>query len=69
MTAQLANGGYKIYPKIVLDKNQDSLEEIKLKMKKKQKIMKMIENQDLIQEFSLMMIQINIQLYIETKKM
>ena len=35
MTAQLANGGYKIYPKIVLDKNQESLEEIKLKMKEK----------------------------------
>ena len=35
MTAQLANGGYKIYPKIVLDRNQESLEEIKLKMKKK----------------------------------
>ena len=33
MTAQLANGGYKIYPKIVLDKNQETLKEIKSKMK------------------------------------
>ena len=32
MTAQLANGGYKIYPKIVVDKNQDSIELIKAKM-------------------------------------
>ncbi len=29
MTAQLANGGYKIYPKITFDKNQDSYEDIK----------------------------------------
>jgi penicillin-binding protein 2 len=33
MTAQLANGGFKIYPKIILDKNADTLEEIKNKMK------------------------------------
>ena len=33
MTAQLANGGFKIYPKIVVDeKNQDSVENIKYKM-------------------------------------
>ncbi len=32
MTAQFANGGYKIYPKIVVDKNEDSLEYIKNKM-------------------------------------
>ena len=32
MTAQLANGGFKIYPKIILDKNADTLEEIKNKM-------------------------------------
>ncbi len=32
MTAQLANGGYKIYPKIIEDNNIDSLEDIKSKM-------------------------------------
>ena len=29
MTAQLANGGYKIYPKISIDGNEDSIEDIK----------------------------------------
>jgi len=33
MTAQLANGGHKIYPKIILDKKQESIEKIKQKMK------------------------------------
>ncbi len=33
MTAQLANGGHKIYPKITIDENQDSIENIKYKMK------------------------------------
>tara|TARA_B100001121_G_scaffold229388_1_gene202672 strand:- start:41 stop:619 length:579 start_codon:yes stop_codon:yes gene_type:complete len=32
MTAQLANGGFKIYPKIVLDSNQETVEQIKSKM-------------------------------------
>ena len=32
MTAQLANGGYKIYPKLRVDENQKSHNEIKLKM-------------------------------------
>jgi len=32
MMAQLANGGFKIYPKIVVDENQDTLEDIKYKM-------------------------------------
>jgi len=32
MTAQLANGGFKIYPKIVVDENQDTLENIKKKI-------------------------------------
>ncbi len=32
MTAQLANGGFKIYPKLVSNKNQESLEKIKYKM-------------------------------------
>ena len=34
MTAQLANGGYRIYPKIRIDENQKSYDEIKLEMKK-----------------------------------
>ena len=29
MTAQLANGGYKIYPKITINENEDSIEDIK----------------------------------------
>ena len=32
MTAQLANGGFKIFPKITVNKKQDSLEKIKYKM-------------------------------------
>ena len=32
MTAQLANGGFKIYPKIIVDENQDTLENIKKKI-------------------------------------
>ena len=35
MTAQLANGGYKIYPKINLDDSKDSLDIIKNKISKK----------------------------------
>ena len=34
MTAQLANGGFKIYPRITVEKNQDSFEKIKKKMNK-----------------------------------
>ena len=33
MTAQLANGGHKIYPKIIFDGQQESIESIKQKMK------------------------------------
>ncbi len=33
MTAQLANGGHKIYPKIIYDNNQETIETIKQKMK------------------------------------
>jgi len=33
MTAQLANGGHKIYPKIILDNNQETIENIKKKMR------------------------------------
>jgi len=32
MTAQLANGGYKIYPRIIVDKNQASVDDIKYQM-------------------------------------
>ena len=32
MTAQLANGGFKIFPRITLDKNQEPIEKIKYKM-------------------------------------
>ena len=32
MTAQLANGGFEIYPRITVDKNQESLKNIKHKM-------------------------------------
>ena len=35
MTAQLANGGFKIYPRITVEKNQDTYEIIKQKMDKK----------------------------------
>ena len=38
MTAQLANGGYKIYPKITIDKEQDTLKNIKNKMQNSDKI-------------------------------
>ena len=34
MTAQIANGGFKIYPRITVEKNQDSFEKIKEKMDK-----------------------------------
>ena len=35
MTAQLANGGFKIYPKITLKENEETLEEIKKKISEK----------------------------------
>ena len=38
MTAQLANGGYKIYPKIIVEKNEDTLSEIKNKMLNNNKV-------------------------------
>ncbi|WP_075534613.1 penicillin-binding protein 2 [Candidatus Pelagibacter communis] len=38
MTAQLANGGFKIFPRITVDKNQESLEKIKYKMEARLKI-------------------------------
>ena len=38
MTAQLANGGYKIYPRITVNENDDTHEEIKLLIEKNKKI-------------------------------
>ena len=32
MTAQLANGGHRIYPKITIKQNEESIENIKIKM-------------------------------------
>ena len=41
MTAQIANGGYKIYPKISVNENDDSIEDIRSALLKKiQKILK-----------------------------
>ncbi|MDB9935294.1 penicillin-binding protein 2 [Candidatus Pelagibacter sp.] len=37
MTAQLANGGFKIYPKIIVDENNKTVEEIKFLMNKNKK--------------------------------
>jgi penicillin-binding protein 2 len=37
MTAQLANGGFKIYPKIIVDENSKTVEEIKFLMNKNRK--------------------------------
>ena len=37
MTAQLANGGYKIYPKITVNKNDEKLEDIKSQIEKNYK--------------------------------
>jgi penicillin-binding protein 2 len=38
MTAQLANGGYKIFPKITVNKNDETYEEIKLFIEKNYKV-------------------------------
>jgi penicillin-binding protein 2 len=40
MTAQLANGGYKIYPKVTVSDNDDSIDIIKSKIKKNSKSQK-----------------------------
>jgi len=40
MTAQLANGGYKIYPKITVNENDDTLEDIKYMIKKNEQYAK-----------------------------
>jgi len=44
MTAQLANGGYKIYPRITVDENQDTFEKIKSTIKKNSKVENEIKN-------------------------
>ena len=43
MTAQLANGGYKIYPKITVEENQDTFEQIKNKIKKNSEALKEVK--------------------------
>tara|TARA_B110001452_G_scaffold49657_1_gene37957 strand:- start:1539 stop:3506 length:1968 start_codon:yes stop_codon:yes gene_type:complete len=43
MTAQIANGGYKIYPKIIVNKNEETLEEIKLLIEKNEESSKEIK--------------------------
>ncbi len=50
MTAQLANGGYQIYPRIVVNKNEASFEEIQSIIKKNQESLK--ENKDGLTEAS-----------------
>ncbi len=44
MTAQLANGGYKIYPKITVSENSDKLEDIKYSIKKNSESFKESKN-------------------------
>jgi len=41
MTAQLANGGYKIKPKILADQNQENVKLIKLRMTEKERVIDM----------------------------
>jgi penicillin-binding protein 2 len=43
MTAQLANGGYKIYPRIRVDENQDTFEQIKSAIEKNSKNFKEVK--------------------------
>ncbi len=44
MTAQLANGGFKIYPKIIVDKESKKVEEIKFIMNENQKKLDLKDN-------------------------
>jgi len=44
MTAQIANGGYKIYPRITIEKNQNTFEDIKLKIKENSENFKEAKN-------------------------
>ena len=43
MTAQLANGGFKIYPRITSGEDQDTFEEIKFKIEKNKKDLKEVK--------------------------
>ena len=43
MTAQLANGGYKIYPKITVDENQETVEQIKNTIQKNSELAKKVK--------------------------
>ena len=44
MTAQIANGGYKIYPKITVNKNDETLKDIKNRIKENSKSAKEIKD-------------------------
>ena len=44
MTAQLANGGFKIYPRITVEKNQDTFEKIKYIIKQNTETAQEIKN-------------------------
>tara|TARA_B100000795_G_scaffold214568_1_gene168319 strand:- start:1459 stop:2043 length:585 start_codon:yes stop_codon:yes gene_type:complete len=44
MTAQLANGGYKIYPRIIANKDSETVEEIKFLISKNSKTLKEKKN-------------------------
>ena len=48
MTAQLANGGYKIYPKITVNENDETYEEVKSFIEKNSKIKEQIKNNSTI---------------------
>jgi len=43
MTAQLANGGYKIYPKITVDENHETVEQIKNTIQKNSELAKKVK--------------------------
>jgi penicillin-binding protein 2 len=57
MTAQLANGGYKIYPKITVEKNQKTVEEVKQKIEENAK--SFLEEKDGLLEASQNLISFN----------
>ena len=48
MTAQLANGGFKIYPRIIVEKGQETIEEIKFKMMENAKKKDEIDKQKIL---------------------
>ena len=54
MTAQLANGGFKIKPKIIYDKNSDTYEQIKSEMEKNRiELLSDFQQDDALVDFSL----------------